>query len=144
MHRHLALTCSALCLHGLPAHATEVCVACEAPEVEYRCNIEKSEQIEKYGVAGEVTAHACVQVLKRLGAHGGCRIKQAESGPCTGELKTIGVSDLQKAVAGGPGDTVVPSIGERAGNAAQSAGDSIGNAFKKSWACLTSLFQDCG
>ena len=69
-------------------------------------------------------------MLKRLGAHGGCRIKQAESGPCTGELKTIGVSDLQKAVAGGPGDTVVPSIGERAGNAAQSAGDSIGNAFK--------------
>src|SRR5262245_38895097 len=105
MHRHLALAIAALWMHGSPARATDVCVACEAPEVEYSCSIEKREEIEKYGVANEVTAQACVQVLKRLGAHSACRIKQAENGPCTGAIKTIGLSDLQKAVAGGSNDT---------------------------------------
>lgn len=144
MHRHLALASAVVCACGTPAGATEVCVSCEAPEAEYRCDVERREEIEKYGVADDVTAHACVQVLKRLGAHGACRIKQADNGPCTGAVKTIGLSDLQKAVAGGSSDTVVPSLGERAGNAAQSAGDTIGSAFKKSWNCLTSLFQECG
>jgi hypothetical protein len=143
MFRLLALANALLIAPGW-AGAADVCISCDAPSVIYRCSVEQSAKLEKYGVEDKVLPPVCAQVLTKLGGHKSCQAVGKPGDPCQGIAKTIGLSDLQKAVAGGSSDSVVPSLGERAGSAAQSAGDTIGGAFKKSWNCVTSLFQECG
>src|SRR3990172_9366831 len=117
MQRQIVLGSAILCAFGTPPGAAEVCVACEAPQAEYRCNVEQREKLEKYGIADEVVPQACVLALARIGGHGTCRITQPADGGCIGTVKTLGLGDVQKAGAEGSGETVVPSLGERAGSA---------------------------
>jgi hypothetical protein len=142
LHR-IALANVLLVAPGL-AGAAEVCVSCDSPSALYRCSVEQSAKLEKYGVEDKVLPPVCVQVLAKIGGHKSCQAVGKAGDPCRGTPKTIGLSDVQKAVAGGSGGSVVPSLGERAGSAAQSTTETIGGAFKKSWNCVTSLFQECG
>jgi len=143
MSRLFALATALIVAPGL-AGAADVCVSCDNPSAVYRCNVDQSAKLEKYGVEGQVVTPVCVQVLVKLGGHESCQAVGNAGDPCEGVAKTIGLSELQAAAGGGKSDSVVPSLGERAGSAAKSASDSIGGAFKKSWHCVASLFQECG
>jgi hypothetical protein len=142
MFRRIALGIALITSPGL-AGAGEVCISCDNPSVVYRCNVEQSARLEQYGVDDKILVPVCARVLAKVGGHEKCQAIGKAGDPCQGIAKTIGLSDVQKAAAGGNSDSVVPSLGERAGNAVQSASDTIGGAFKKSWNCLTSLFQEC-
>jgi len=144
MFRRTALASALLFIAPGLAGAADVCVSCANPSAIYRCSVDQSAKLEKYGVEDKVLPPVCVQMLAKLGGHESCQAVGRAGDPCEGIAKTIGLSDLQKAASGGSSDSVVPSLGERAGSAAQSAGDTIGGAFKKSWNCVTSLFQECG
>lgn len=135
---------SALIVTPALAGGQEVCISCDNAKVVYRCSVDQSAKLGKYGVEEKVLQPVCMQVLAKLGGHESCQAVGKVGEPCQGIPKTIGLSDLQKAAGGGSNNSVVPSLGERAGGAAQSAGDTIGGAFKKSWTCVTSLFQECG
>ena len=144
MFRPLALASALIFIAPGLVGAGDVCVSCVNPSAIYKCSADKSAKLDKYGVEDKVLPPVCAQVLAKLGRHESCQAMGKAGEPCDGIAKTIGLSDLQKAAAGGSGDSVVPSLGERAGSAAQSAGDTIGGVFKKSWDCVTSLFQECG
>ncbi len=144
MFRLIALASALFFIAPGLAGAGDVCVSCTNPGAVYRCSADKSAKLEKYGVEDKVLPPVCAEVLAKLGPHESCQAVGKTGDPCEGIAKTIGLSELQKAAAGGSGKSVVPSLGERAGSAAQSAGDTIGGAFKKSWTCVTSLFQECG
>lgn len=143
MMRAITLVGSLLTVPALAGPA-EVCISCDNAKVVYRCSVEQSAKLEKYGLNDKLLPPVCAHVMAKLGGHERCQPVGAPDAPCNGIPKTIGISDLQKAAAGGNNDSVVPSLGDRAGSAAQSAGETIGGAFKKSWNCVTSLFQECG
>ena len=131
----------------LPVRAAEeLCVSCDKPIALYRCTVEKSEELAKLGLQDKVLPPACEKILAKTGGHASCRVVGKPGDPCKGTERKLGLSDLQKALAGdGPSTTTaVPSLTDRAGEAAQSTGEAIGGAFKKTWNCVTSLFQQCG
>ena len=144
MFRPIALASALFFIAPGLAGAGDVCVSCANPSAVYKCSADKSAKLEQYGIEDKVLPPVCVKVLAKLGPHESCQAVGKAGDPCEGIAKTIGLSDLQKAASGGKSDSVVPSLGERAGSAAESAGDTIGGAFKKSWNCVTSLFQECG
>ena len=144
MSRVLLVLCFAIAF-GVPLRAAELCVSCDKPIAIYRCSIEKSAELEKYGVEDKVLPQACEKVLAKNRGHASCRVVGKPGDPCQGQEVKLGLDDLRKALAGdGSGSTVVPSLTERAGGAVESANDSISGAFKKTWTCVTTLFQQCG
>jgi hypothetical protein len=144
MFRSIALASALIFIAPGLASAGDVCVSCANPSAIYKCSADKAAKLEKYGIEDKVLPPVCAQVLAKLGDHESCQAVGKSGDPCEGIAKTIGLADLQKAASGSSGDSVVPSLGERAGSAAESAGETIGGVFKKSWNCVTSLFQECG
>jgi hypothetical protein len=139
--------CLALSLASGAARSAELCVACEAPAQTYRCSVQKSEVLKKYGLEEKAVLAACTKALAKVGPHERCHVIEASvEAPCTGVKKVLGLADVRQALSeesGGDSSTVVASLPERAGKAVKDASGSVGGAFKQAWTCVSSLFQDC-
>ncbi len=144
MFQRLTVVFASLAAASPIAGAGELCVTCAEPAAVYRCAIEKADQLDKLGIDEKIPRKICSEVLARTGGHKSCEITGKSGEPCDGTLKTVGLDDVYKARAGAPDtSTVVPSLADRASDAAQSVGEVAANSAQKSWSCITSLFQEC-
>lgn len=139
--------------------AQEYCVACEGPPALYRCIIENARP------GGVPLQTFCINSMTRLGGHARCAVKGGTVFDCDGQVKRVPWSAQgeapPKAKPTGPvkasGDTQQPprTVEEMARRAkdttskevkekTQTLGENIGDATKKTWRCVTSLFSRCG
>lgn len=163
------LVCSMAAI--LPAAAAdEVCVSCSGPPAVYRCTVDEASKIDSYRHAKRVLQLACITELAREGGHGQCGVRRSGPEGCIGldrkislvtSLDALAAKAEAEAVAGiaedreiapeppnktGPPKTV-EELARRTASASkeqfQKTGNSVGDAMKKGWGCLTSLFKDC-
>ena len=145
------------------AQAQEYCVACTEPTAVYRCVIEGARP-----GGGQPLQMLCVTAMAREGRHATCGIKRGTVFDCDGPVKRVPWSstELQVETPGAtatadrpepdpnePPRTLVEmarraneqskKANDDAKESFKSTGEAIGNATKKSWTCLTSLFKDC-
>lgn len=158
---------------SVAGHAEEagICVHCTEPEASYLCQIAgPSNQNQVYDARLQLL---CIKTLAKQNQHGQCSVERTSSGPCTGETVSIEVpgnqpdgplQDIaepeQPAIdtfadsEQGTGTETEPppadntsqqsdNIIKSAGKAMSKAGKTIGDTAKKSWDCVTSLFNDC-
>jgi hypothetical protein len=83
------------------AAAGEVCVVCSGPDATYRCSVDQASNIERYRGGERVLQLMCISELARTGGHTKCRVNRDASGVCVGEARTIGLTDLEAALAQG-------------------------------------------
>jgi hypothetical protein len=115
--------------------AAEVCVACTKPDAIYRCDLEPFLKKDKYGIEDKAGGHVCETVLAKEGAHAGCHVV-LDAKTCTGTLRTITLTDYQRAMAGDVEDTYDPGLIEKTRRNVQST-------WNSTWNCVSSLFADC-
>lgn len=143
------------------AEAQEFCVACTEPTAVYRCVIEGARP-----GGGQPLQMLCVTTMAREGKHATCGIKRGTVFDCDGPVKRVPWSAAElpvetpgAATAAGkpepdpkePPRTIVEMVkraneqkaSDTAKDPSKSPGETIGDATKKSWNCLTSLFKDC-
>lgn len=142
------------------AEAQEFCVACTEPSAVYRCVIEGARP-----GGGQPLQVLCVTTMAREGRHATCAIKRGTVFDCDGPVKRVPWSAAELPVEtpgtaavdkpepdpNEPPRTIVEmvkraneqSANDTAKDPIKSTGEAIGNATKKSWDCLTSLFKDC-
>lgn len=152
------------------AQAQEVCVVCREPAATYRCSIEKSEKLTRFGSVGDkALMHVCAKELARLERHTTCTARRdAQGAACDGPSRTISLAailDAPPEVQGptapapalpppAPANTPTPAppatvqelaqrTGETSKKQLKAVGDGIGGAATKTWNCLTSLFTKC-
>jgi hypothetical protein len=149
------------------ALAQEYCIACTQPNAVYRCVIEDARP------GGQSLTRLCLTALTREGGHANCSVKGGTVFDCNGPIKRVpwaaqepgrvaepapaGPQSSQapaaKAPPKGEPKTVV-DLAKRANEnmqkanedmkeQAQSAGQAIGQATKKTWECMWSLFFRC-
>jgi len=115
-----------------PLGAEEVCIACEGPEVSYRCDAELPTNAGNAELRATVGAKACATVLAKAGGHKVCHAVKGEV-PCAGSLRAVTLTDYQRAIAGnGQASTYEPGALELARR-----------NVHDTWICVTSLFGDC-
>lgn len=92
-----------------PVHAQEVCVVCAAPEATYRCAIEKSEKLGRFGRGGERAIQlVCAKELARQGGHASCGVRREATGAaCAGEQRILSIATLLDAVV--PPEAAAPA-----------------------------------
>ena len=81
------------------AEAQETCVVCSGPAAIYRCTIEKSEKLSRFGsMADKAIQTVCIKELARTGRHETCAVRR-ESGPsvCDGIQREIPLASLLDA-----------------------------------------------
>jgi hypothetical protein len=149
------------------AEAQEYCVACTEPSAVYRCVIDGARP-----GGGQSLQMLCVTSMAKEGKHATCGIKRGTVFDCDGPVKRVPwtAADLPVETPGSDTASNKPesdpneppkTIAEMAKRANEqtadqmkkandnvkesfkSTGDAIGNATKKSWNCLTSLFKEC-
>ena len=81
------------------AAAADVCVVCSGPDATYRCTVDQLGSIERYRNGDRVLQFMCISELARAGGHTKCRVSRDPSSVCAGEARTIGLSDLEAALA---------------------------------------------
>jgi hypothetical protein len=149
------------------ASAQEYCVTCTQPNAVYRCVIEDARP------GGQSLTRLCLTALTREGGHGACSLKGGTVFDCNGPIKRVPwtaqdsgrvaepAAEPQanqpapgaKADAKGEPKTMLDlakranenlqKANEDAKDQAQSAGEAIGKATKKTWDCMLSLFSRC-
>jgi hypothetical protein len=145
------------------ALAQEYCVACTQPNAVYRCVIEDARP------GGQSLTRLCLTALTREGGHANCSVKGGTVFDCNGPVKRVpwaaqepgriaepAAADPQSSqapAAKGEPKTVVDlakranenmqKANEEMKEQAQSAGQAIGKATKKTWECMLSLFFRC-
>lgn len=157
--RGLAFAAFAAALMGR-AEAQEFCVACTEPSAVYRCVIDGARP-----GGGQPLQMLCITTMAREGKHGTCAIKSGTVFDCDGPVKRVPWSSAELPVET-PGTTttaakpepdpnepprtiaeMVKRANEQSANDTKdplkSTGEAIGDATKKSWNCLTSLFKEC-
>ena len=144
------------------ADAQEFCVACTEPTAVYRCVIEGARP-----GGGQPLQVLCVTTMAREGKHATCGIKRGTVFDCDGPVKrvpwsaaelpvetpgTATAADKPEPDPNEPPRTIVEMVKraneQKASDSGQelrrkSPGEAIGDATKKSWDCLTSLFKEC-
>lgn len=158
---------------ALPAAAAEeICVTCSGPPATYRCAVDEADKVESYRHAKRVLQLICITELAKEGGHQQCRVQRSGSEGCFGLPRTIslaasidalttraeaeaskGVADEQPPALpepppkeAGPPKTVEELARRTASSSKeqlQKTGDTVGDAMKKGWGCLASLFKDC-
>ena len=149
------------------ALAQEYCVACTQPNAVYRCIIEDARP------GGQSLTRLCLTALTKDGGHANCSVKGGTVFDCNGPIKRVPWTAQEsgrvaeparqepasqaapgaKAAPKGEPKTVV-DLAKRANenmqkanedmkDQAQSAGDALGKATKKTWECMWSLFSRC-
>ena len=78
------------------AQAQEACVVCDAPAAIYRCSVEKSERLARFGSAGDkALQHVCAKEMARQGKHEKCTVRRDLSGTsCDGLPRMITLASL--------------------------------------------------
>lgn len=157
---------------AIPAGASEeVCVACSGPSAIYRCTIDEASKIAGYRGGKRLLQVACITELAREGGHAECRVKRTGSEGCIGQDKAVSLMSSVEGLAAkldgetspqspsadedvaaseppkpGPPKTV-EELARRTASASkdqlQKTGNTVGDAMKKSWSCVTSLFKNC-
>jgi hypothetical protein len=143
------------------AQAQEFCVACTEPTAVYRCVIEGARP-----GGGQPLQMLCTTAMAREGRHATCAIKRGTVFDCDGPVKRVPWSAVELPVdtpgtataadkpepdPNEPPRTIVEmvkrakeqSANDTAKDPPKSPGEAIGDATKKSWNCLTSLFKEC-
>lgn len=149
------------------AQAQEFCVACTEPSAVYRCVIEGARP-----GGGQPLQMLCITAMAREGKHATCGIKGGTVFDCDGPVKrvpwsaaelpvetpgTAAAADKPEPGPNEPPRTIVEMVKRANEQSAdqtktandtvkdpfKSTGEAIGNATKKSWDCLTSLFKEC-
>ena len=116
---------------AMPAHAAELCVACQEPAASYRCTVEQPS--EKYALGNELEAQVCTKVLAQKGEHKKCALTPvAEGGKCEGLERHVTVTDYQRALAGNGESTYEVGAFEIARR-----------NVHDTWLCVSSMFKDC-
>jgi hypothetical protein len=149
------------------AEAQEYCIACTEPAAVYRCVIDGARP-----GGGQSLQMLCITSMAKDGNHATCGIKRGTVFDCDGPVKrvpwsgaelpaetpgTVTAADKPEPDPNEPPKTIV-EMAKRANEQTadqfkkandnvkesfKSTGDAIGNATKKSWNCLTSLFKEC-
>jgi hypothetical protein len=149
------------------AGAQEYCISCTQPNAVYRCVIEDARP------GGQSLTRLCLTALSREGGHASCSVKGGTVFDCNGAVKRVpwaaqepgrvaepAPSEPQpsqapgsKAPPKGEPKTVVDlakqanenmqKANEGMQEQAQSAGQAIGKATKKTWECMLSFFFRC-
>jgi hypothetical protein len=149
------------------AEAQEYCVACTEPTAVYRCVIEGARP-----GGSQPLQVLCVTTMAKEGRHATCAIKRGTVFECDGPVKRVPWASIEapqqakgadqaeakpEADPNEPPKTIV-EMAKRANeqNAQQmkkanddvkekvtSTGQAIGDATKKSWDCMISLFKNC-
>ena len=152
------------------ALAAEVCVVCTGPNATYRCTTDQASKLERLRGGDRALHFMCITALAKAGGHTKCRVSRDASGFCAGEARTIGLAELEAALASGgagrasdgpdgpeaaskpaqPGPPrTVEELARRTtqtsspGAPLEKTSEAIGGAMKKSWLCITSLFTQC-
>ncbi len=161
---------------GTSAVAQEACVVCAAPDAVYRCTVEKSDKLARFGSAGDkALQHVCAKEMARLGKHEKCSVRRDTVGAtCDGVPRVITLASILEAVTAPPPAVVSPApavqppvasiaakptdaspppprtmqeLAERTGESSKQqmkdAGDSFSDSAKRTWKCITTLFQKC-
>jgi hypothetical protein len=145
-----------------PASAQEYCVVCTTPDAKYRCSIGGEPNIAAGASRGQLL---CITELARTGGHASCSVGRNTGEPCDGQPRTVMFPETGAPAApvvevepvpppqGAPPAAPLPlapheTPGEAQPPAAppppsEGNGNAFGNAMKKSWDCLSSLFSDC-
>lgn len=150
------------------AAAQEYCVACTEPNAVYRCVIEGA----RPGGAQPLQT-MCVNALAKAGGHGSCGLKKGTVFDCNGPTKrvpwTASAVETPAPLATPKPDATPPSdpkeppktmlemtdrankktaedikkAGETVKDGAQTMGENLGRATKKTLDCVASLFSKC-
>jgi hypothetical protein len=148
------------------AAAQEYCVACKEPPAVYRCVIEGARP------GGRQPLHKlCADAMAKEGRHAACDVKGGTVFDCNGPIKRVPwaayngaanpVAEAPPSPAKapeGPPRTVEEMVkranakaaeqlkeaNEKVKSQAQALGHSLGEATRKTWQCLSSLFTRCG
>jgi hypothetical protein len=144
--------------------AQEYCVACTEPTAVYRCVIDGARP-----GGNQPLQMLCLTAMAKEGQHGTCSVKSGTVFDCNGPVKRVPWAAAQelapqpKTATSPPADTSQPpqTVQEMAKRAndktveqikktndnlkqgAQSLGDKVGDATKKTWRCISSLFTRC-
>lgn len=130
MHRVIVLACFAASV-AFPAHAGELCIACEEPAAAYRCSVEQPS--EKHAIGASLELEICGKVLAKKGGHQKCHVAAVpEGGKCEGGERTVSVTDYQRAISGNGESTYEVGALEIARR-----------NVHDTWTCVTSMFKDC-
>jgi hypothetical protein len=159
-----ALGCCGLAMAG--AQAQEYCVACKEPPAVYRCVIEGARP-----GGPQPLQVLCVEAMTKQGRHVACGLKGGTVFDCDGPVRRVPwaayqgaakpVAEAPPAPAKAPDEpprTVEEAIkranaktGEQLKEAnetvkgqTQALGRGFGEATRKTWQCLASLFTRCG
>ena len=165
---------------GTPAVAQEACVVCAGPDAVYRCTVEKSDKLARFGSAGDkALQHVCAKEMARQGSHERCSVRRDTVGAtCDGVPRVLTLASIIEAVTAPPPTVVSPAppggpvapppvapiaakpadanpppprtvqeLAERTGESSKQqmkdAGDSFNESAKRTWKCITTLFQKC-
>lgn len=156
--RRAALVLVAVACMAGRVGAQEYCVACEGPPAIYRCIIENARP------GGVPLQTFCTSSMANLGGHARCGVKGGTVFDCDGQVKRIPWSaQVEAPKAPNPSQRVkaradpqpppqtVEEMARRAKEATntetkektRTLGENIGDATKKTWRCVTSLFSRC-
>ncbi len=156
-----------VCLLAERAEAQEYCVSCAEPAAVYRCVIDGAQP-----GGSQPLQVLCITAMAKEGGHGSCSLKRGTVFDCNGAVKRISWSAYNPGVpaamppppAAGKGtpkqDTAAPPAkpsdppqtvedmakraSGQASDQAKSVGQKMGEASKKTWNCIVSLFTRCG
>lgn len=78
------------------AQAQEVCVVCTGPAAVYRCTVEKSEKLARFGIAADkAVQQVCVKELVRQSGHATCAVRRdSDTTVCDGVPRMIPLASL--------------------------------------------------
>lgn len=174
VQKRLTIGMGATAILGITfAEAQEACVVCSGPAAVYRCTIEKSEKLSRFGALADKAIQAvCTRELARSGGHQSCAARRdAEHAICDGIQRELPLASLlegnkpvappsaaQPATAVAPGVAPMPvpptavkegppktmkELAERTGATSKQQFENAGEAAAKSWDCVISLFTKC-
>ena len=80
------------------AQAQEACVVCSGPPAIYRCTIEKSDRLARFGAVGDKAVQTvCIKELARQGGHATCTVRrEAGATTCDGIQREIPIASLKR------------------------------------------------
>ncbi len=78
------------------AQAQEVCVVCTGPAAVYRCTVEKSEKLARFGAVGDkAVQQVCIKELARQSGHATCAVRRdTDTAVCNGVPRMIPLASL--------------------------------------------------
>jgi len=150
---------TAVCVSTARLAAQEYCVSCTEPPALYRCIIEGARP-----GGSQPLQMLCITAMAKEGQHATCGVKGGTVFDCNGPVKRIpwaaynepGPGQEQtKAPAAQPPiqdpnappatvEEMAKRANQKSAEQAKALGQSVGDATKKTWNCIASLFTKCG